>query len=345
MALVGGIAVVDLAGGLTVEGGPTLGARLGVSPGHWLDGLSDEELDADLELVAASGVRWIRLDFDWPSIEAAPGELHWATSDRLVARARAHDLEVLGILAYTPAWARPPGTPDKHPPDDPDDFARFAAQVAERYAPRGVTTWEIWNEPNVDDFWAPHPDPERYTELLRRAARSIRAVAPGARVVSGGLAPARDATDGSELSPLAFLGRVLDGGGADSFDAVGVHPYTFPHAPDDPGSWNTFGQLPALRRLTVDAGAPRPFVLSEYGAPSDGVDGMDEARQARLIGEGIERAARWPWVESIFVYSHRDRPVSADELDAHFGLLRVDRSPKASYGTVSSLAASPSDSG
>lgn len=39
----------------------------------------------------------------------------------------------------------------------------------------GVHAYEVWNEPNIVNFWAPGPDPARYTQLLKLAYPAITA--------------------------------------------------------------------------------------------------------------------------------------------------------------------------
>src|SRR5690606_23903028 len=121
---------------------------LGVATGAGLDSLDSADLDAYMSTVADSGAGWIRFDVDWSTIEPARGRFDWRGTDRVVAAADAHDLQVLGLLTHTPHWARTseadPGDPHGMPAD-PDEFGRFAGDVADRYSD-SVTHWEIWNE-------------------------------------------------------------------------------------------------------------------------------------------------------------------------------------------------------
>jgi hypothetical protein len=83
-------------------------------------------------------------------------------------------------------------------------YGTFAGQVAARYGPMGVNTYEIWNEENNQAFWYPAPNPSLYTAMLKDAYAAIKAVQPGATVISGGLAPAAD--DGAgDIAPIEFL--------------------------------------------------------------------------------------------------------------------------------------------
>jgi len=308
---------------------------VGVSPGHWLGELSEPDLDRDLDLVASLGAGWIRLDVPWEAIEPSRGVFDWSGTDRVVRAARRHGLEVVGILAYTPPWARSPGTSHRAPPTDPAGFARFAGSAAARYAVDGVHAWEIWNEPNDGAYWVPAPDPAAYGALFDAAAGAIRRADPAAVVVLGALAPAVDGDD--ELSPLTFLRGVYDAGHGDGAAAVSLHPYTFPASPWEAQPWNAFDQTLDLRALMDERGHGWARIwLSEYGAPTGtGPRAVSEASQAGLIDDGLRRAASWPWVERIFLYSHRDVPGgSPASWPDNFGLFRTDRSAKPAVDVV-----------
>ena len=311
-----------------------LSGQVGFSPGHFVLDISPDELRTDLDLMVSSGVGWIRLDVDWSRIELDPGEYSWEQTDRLIRQARARGLDVLGLLANTPTWARPSGTPDKTPPNDLADFGRFVADAVARYEPLGVFAWEIWNEPNVADFWSPVPDPVAYAELLTVAAHAIRSVDPDALVITGGLAPARDGE--SELSPSTFLATLYDEVPADTFDAVGVHPYSYPALPDAPHAWNLFARLPELHRLMSARGdREKQLWLTEYGAPTgQGSRAVSEADQADMIRGAVAQAQAWEWTGPLFIYSHRDRSDAVDYIEENFGLLRVNGDPKPSWAAL-----------
>jgi hypothetical protein len=60
---------------------------------------------AQLDRVAAAGIAWIRVDFNWFMMEPARGVYDWTTADAVVSDARARGLNVYATLADAPAWA------------------------------------------------------------------------------------------------------------------------------------------------------------------------------------------------------------------------------------------------
>lgn len=320
-------------GDRVTEAAPRSG--FGFSPGAGLRSEDDARLTGDLAAMASVGARWVRLDIDWSVIEADQGRFDWSEHDRLIDAARSADLEVLGMLAYSPPWARPPDSTDKHPPFDHGDFARFAAEAVTRYGPDGVAAWQIWNEPNSRLFWSTGPDPELYGHLLEATAAAIRTVDPDATIVSGGLAPAVDRPEDGWLSPETFLTGLLGSAALAEVDAVGIHPYSFPARPldRDSGSWNTFLRLPALhdRLIEADVG-PRQIWITEYGAPTGTHErAVSEDRQAVLITDALDAATDWPWLGPIFLYALRDDRDAPDDLERNYGLLRNDGSAKPAW--------------
>jgi hypothetical protein len=304
--------------------------QVGLSPGFNLS-LSTADLDTALDAVAATRVRWLRVDFDWSVIQAGgPHTFDWSRTDAIVEAARARNLSIIALTAYTPDWARPQGTPDKNPPTNPDDYARFVSAAAQRYASSGVTTWEIWNEPNVSTFWYPRPDPEGYTALLVRASAAIKHVEPDATIVSGGLAPASDNASGSQIDVRTFLMRVYAAGGGRAFDAVGLHPYSFPKLPLFPADFNTFLNTPALYQVMVDHGdAAKRIWGTEVGAPTAGGGGsVTTAVQSAIITQAYQQWTAWKFAGPLIWFAYEDSGSDAFDRDEHFGLVDSAGRPK-----------------
>ena len=298
---------------------------------------STASLNADFDRIKAAGGRWVRFDFHWPSIQpSGPSTFDWTTTDRAVSAARSRGLEVLAILTYTPPWARPAGTTDQHPPSNPSDYAAFARAAVTRYAPQGVNAWEIWNEPNQNGFWQPKPDVAAYARLLKAVYPAIKAADPGARVITGGLAPAGGtldytAPDGSRVSPWRFLKGIYDNGGKGSFDAVGHHPYTgMPFAPSTLEAWNAFQQTRDLHALMTSFGDGAKLVWgTEAGVwTGSSYQAVSEATQAQYVREYVQIWKSWSFVGPFMYFSLRDRGTDPANPEHNFGLLRADRSEK-----------------
>src|SRR5439155_15528935 len=148
---------------------------------------SDADRRAILAKLAAAGVRSVRIDLSWASLQEHGRRRfsRWAVrvADRCVNLSLANGMSVLATLLWTPAWANG-GRGLAVPPARTSDFARVARWAARHFRSR-VTAWEIWNEPDGRDFW--RGTPRRYARLLRAAYPALKAGDPSATVVFGGL--------------------------------------------------------------------------------------------------------------------------------------------------------------
>jgi hypothetical protein len=304
---------------------------------------SDQALERDLQAMASTKARWFRIDVNWPSIQPSPDRWDWGPTDRVIGRARQLGFQVLGTLAYTPEWNRPPGTSDKWAPIDHDAYATFVAEAVKRYQPLGVRHWEIWNEPNQAQWWRPRPDPASYADLLQRGSRAAKAVDPNAVIVTAGLAPAPDAEDGNQVNAATFVRRLYDAGAGGSFDAVGMHPYSFPVRPTFDHPMNAFaGTMPALHQLMVEHGdGAKKIWLTEYGAPTHGAGAVSEDDQGAFLDEAFRTIAGWDWAGPLFVYHYRDTGTDRGDREQNFGLVRADGEPKPAWRRLAEILRRP----
>lgn len=342
------VAVVLLATGFVVHSSiSTSGAACDVAPptdntgialGSGYTTLSDDQMNATVESIRSTGSRWVRFDIDWSEIESDKGVFDWSGTDRLVSFSKNAGLEILGLITYTPAWARDPAAPapDGHTrPADPAEFGKFAAVAAERYAD-SISAWEIWNEPNLQAFFNPAPDAAKYAELLTAASGAVKSVQPHATIVSGGLSPATD--NGTDISPTVFLESLYASGAAPSFDVVGMHPYSYPATPSDPmtRNWNSFYRMRSMHDTMVAHGDTSTAIwATEFGAPTGtGIGAVTESRQAEILRDGFNEARSLGFVEKIFVYSLHDRGPDLGDREQNFGIMDVNLQPKPAMDVV-----------
>ncbi len=202
-----------------------------------------------------------------------------------------------------------------------------------------VDAYEICNEPNVKNAnWGGNPpDPQRFTEMLCIANSEIKAIDPGARVVSGGLAPVGripppwscgEGNNCTTMDEQAFLQAMLDHGAASCMDAFGYHPYGFASPPGrDPeivSNAFAFRGVESMRDILVDAGLQSlPVWATEFNwlrrPAEDGYEWCDDNQsyapyflwqevtsvtQADYLVRAFQYAdTHWPWMEGMFVWN------------------------------------------
>ncbi|WP_329567453.1 cellulase family glycosylhydrolase [Kitasatospora sp. NBC_01266] len=325
--------------------------RIGISYGDTLTWKNDQDLATGLGDAVDTGSKWIRVDLSWDDIQPdSPKTYEWQRFDRVLSAAKARGLEVLPTIGYTPPWARKAScaSDDACPPADPNLFAAFAAAAAKRYAPQGVHTWEVWNEPNIP-FWAPAPDPAAYTQLLGDTSKALRAADPKAYILLGGLAAVSTGQDAGYVSQGDFLTAVCKLGANKMVDAISYHPYTYPYLPSAKTSFGTAmedissapGNLVAI--LTSYGTPDLPIWITETGAATNGpgtvTDGtvitpqnthVTEQYQATIAADTVRAAAANPHVAAVFWFTDQDtgQPSQKQQRSLFYGLRRFDGTPK-----------------
>ncbi|MBJ7339062.1 cellulase family glycosylhydrolase [Mycolicibacterium sp.] len=301
-------------------------AGYGFGDGAQLAWLSPADVNRELDAVAKTSATWLRVLIPWSDIEVAKGQYDWGRLDTVVDAAVAHDLKVLGVIAFSPGWARAPGADFTAPPNNASDYADFAAAVVRRYQAR-VSDWQLWNEPNLPMFFGRSSDnSRRYTELIKAAYPAIKSVQPSSTVVLAGLSR----LPGDE-SPPAFLTKVYAAGGRGSFDAAAAHPYVFPtgFAADPEDGWSNVGALHDV--MSANGDGDKKIWMTEFGAPTcDCADGVSPWGQAEQIFEVLRAAAALDYSGPAFIYSIRDTDTAnRGDREANFGaLLTSDWRPK-----------------
>lgn len=176
---------------------------------HWgpeLRALSAEDEDAQWDLMAASGVESVRVDFTWSRAQPLAGDpINFSFTDAIVKRASLRGIKLLPVVYDAPAWARAYRSKPKSPPRDSGDYAAYLAALVERYGPKGsywtdnpdvprlpLREWQLWNEPHLRSYWdAPERSrwghPRGYGRLLAAGYSAIKSRDARARVVLAGL--------------------------------------------------------------------------------------------------------------------------------------------------------------
>jgi hypothetical protein len=299
----------------------------GFSVGGPMTWMSDVDADRELDAAARAGATWIRVLISWDRVEPMPGAFDWGYVDHWINGTRARGMKVLGVIAYTPDWARLPGSDFTAPPADPALFASFASTVAQRYGDR-VSNWEIWNEPNVPYFFGYLEDRAApYTDLLKAAYPAIKSVQPHSTVVVAGMSRA----DGPDAPPV-FINEMYALGAKGSFDALAMHPYVTPTGlPAD--ELNGWSDVERVRQIMVDNGdADKKIWMTEFGAPTSepSAGGVSQEEQAKQITDVLARAATSGFSGPAFIYSIRDENTAIRDNDYYNwgALLTSDWQPK-----------------
>ena len=303
-----------------------------------------DQLAAQMNAHAATGVGTIREHLHWDRIERAPGVFDWRDSDALFSAAAARGMTVLPVLVDTPQFysTRPAGvTTGGWPPANPVHIKRFTTELARRYGTRGtywgcllpgflcrrpytpIRAWQVWNEPDILAWWRTGVDAGAYTALLRQAYEGLKAGDRNAEVVLAGLT-VRVVERGT------YLDQLYDHGAAAWFDTLAFHPYAG-------SAGGVVYHLRTIRQIATERGdAGVPIRVTEYGFATGGTQTwvVDEQCQAALVQRTTrELSARRAelGLRSIVQFQWQDRSTDPNvSWPNHAGMLRLDGSAKPS---------------
>lgn len=274
--------------------GATVPDGLGVNI-HFTDPMVGE-----MELLAAAGFRWVRMDLGWANIERELGVYDFSAFDRLTGHLQKHGMKALLILDYSNQLYEKDRSVQTAA--GREAFARWAAAAAKRYQGRGYL-WEVWNEPNIS-FWKPKPDAAAYSALARAAAAAIREAAPGEAVIG-------PATSGFDFP---FIDACFKNGVLNDWDAVSVHPYR----QNEPESvLPDYGKLRQAIRRAAPTGREIPVISGEWGYSAAWAN-YDEDLQGRMLPRQFLTNLSQNIPLSIW-YDWRDDGPEPHEPEHHFG--------------------------
>ncbi|MCV7421978.1 cellulase family glycosylhydrolase [Mycobacterium yunnanensis] len=289
--------------------------------------MSDAQMNQTFDLMSATGATYVRLMIPWAGVERVQDEFDWTKVDETVKAASARKLTVVAVVNASPAWAVAPNVPAIiGRPASAGRYADFCAKVAGRY--RGqISAYEVWNEPNGAQFFAPSPDPAGYTELLKAAYSSIKGADPAATVIGGVLGSVVD-QGVTTVDPVRFLQQMYLDGARDFMDALSFHPYQYTLKFSDGASIanSPLNQTIAMRELMIANGdAGKKIWATEYGEPSTSTD---DAGQAAFIADFLTKWPEMPYAGPIMIHTTRDRLTGSGDPEDVFGVYRSDWSPK-----------------
>jgi len=293
---------------------------------------SPEQYQRQMDRLQALGLEWTRVDLHWDIMEPEPGRLRTAELDQLIQAMSARQLKTEMYLVGSPDFASsgPFGIANRgaYPPRDPAVYAESLVRFAQRYP--SVQAWQVWNEPNLPSFWQPFEDPERYARLLQVSTAALRSQAPGRQVVMGGMAyySQMPIKGGLMLEALGKLGVAQLG------TVIAYHPYSQYPEGDDPKG-RDFVERAQLLNARLRAIQPPAIWADEWGwssypGPKEEQNIIGEQGQADFVLRRLALMSALDY-DRIFLFTLSDLDSRASARDQHYGLLRLDGSPKPVY--------------
>lgn len=313
---------------------------------------SADNMPTALELMRSAGIGWVRVNWSWKDMQPQPGAFDFSQFDLVAHMAADYDIRLLPILLAVPAWAStaPPeliaergslSPVDKYRPRELNDWLTYVRAAVERYDGDGLDDapgsprmeyWEVWNEPNLAQYWPPAPDVDEYLELLQATFAAIQEVDPTAKVVLGGLSGS-----GVNAEGTGYLQQLYARGGAAYFDVMSIHHYIHPALE---GNIDALAAALAATRALMDehGDADVPLWLTEIGwSDAPNAWGQPTASQPEIAAYLTRVFGELP-ADKIFWYNFRNIFDNTPDVEHNFGLVYNDFTPKPAYEAYAAVA-------
>jgi GH35 family endo-1,4-beta-xylanase len=286
----------------------------------------------------------IRMDLTWASLQpsAPPSAYDWHWADESIQAARKNNLEILVLIAETPAWASSnPISPNArfYPPKPEylDTWAAFIKAFVDRYGAKGtneIHAWEIWGEANDDSMWK--GSAAEYARLYSRAYDAIKASDPTATVLMAGM---------NESKQPNWLNAVLTDASypaRNKIDVIDVHIRgSVNHIKSVSPNWKEAFRLQGVQN--------KPVWVTEFGFPSSPTfqKGWDDNFVGANEADGEQKQADYynaviPWmltnggIDKIFV-TLRDVEAPGTPWESE-GILTKTGNPKVAFNAIRALS-------
>jgi hypothetical protein len=275
------------------------------------------------DLMIKANVKWARVDFLMEFISPQEDVFDFEVYDLVVQEAETDNINLLALLVYEIPWSS--GGESPHTDQQITDYVKVVKKIVGRYKDK-IKYWEIWNEPDLPEYWKPEPNAEDYAIFIKKVFNAIKEVDSGAKVIGlGGIDPGK--TD--------FIEQIFSYDSLDYMDSISIHPYSH-RIPFEKSS--QYQSIPVLKELMKEYGKEKPLWVTEIGYTTAGDNGVSEElksimlhrSQLILLSEDTER---------IFWYTVVDGDVPLPDYgEGSFGLLKKDITPKNSYHSYKVIA-------
>lgn len=221
-----------------------------------------------LDKFQAAGTKKVRLDVAWASFEPTTKGVYdqnfWNKTRALLDEIKSRGMKAIVVVHWAPGWATGNKTTIRNAPVIPANYKQFGVflgKLGSTYKDV-IETIEMWNEPDLDTFWATR-NPKEIVAMLKVAYPVAKAGSPTTEFC----APAPTYVGiASGWFASCYLNGLKTG---ITHDAIGVHPYVSPanlgpsNTSLDP-SYSIKG-IAKLREIMRNYGDSCPIIASEFG--------------------------------------------------------------------------------
>ncbi|MFX1519125.1 MAG: beta-galactosidase [Promethearchaeota archaeon] len=279
-----------------------------------------EQIEKDLDMMKASGFTILRIDAPWIVVESEKGAFSFGVTDNFIERVHNKGFKVLLILATgEPEW-----TGQLVSKEFNENSEAFIRTVVERYRAY-VDYWQIENELNM------RVSPARWNKIVRfyeRMCAAVRELDPSAQIVIN------LNCDVPLWSHFINLIRNLD------FDIIGLDSYPGTYSGAPPSIWSTYirdAERTGKEVMITEAGYSTFDALHTEEKQDHYVQALlSTLSDFDLCGivwfEFNDETSVPTWTSTAIQFGAFSQLFG--EIELHFGLVTLDRTPKPALTTI-----------
>jgi len=275
--------------------------------------------EKDLLMLSEANIGIVRMDVSWGGVEKSPGEYDFSQLDLLISDLEQHNIRLMFIIDYGNALYDEGLAP--HTNEGRAAYARFCTELAKRYAGKNIV-WELWNEPNIDPFWKPHPNVDDYMAWCKAVVPAIREVDPNACIIG-------PATSGFDLS---FLESCFKQGLLELIDGISVHPYRNVRLGPETAA-DEYNILSTLIEQYKPEGEVISIISGEWGYSTTHLS--QELQGKYLVRQWLSNMAHN--IPISIWYDWHDDGQNPQNAEHNFGTVTWDYQPKPAYIAMKTL--------
>lgn len=277
-----------------------------------------------LSLMKQGGLNSLYEDFYWAAVEQKKGE-YQMPYEKIVDESLAVGIRPAIALAYWNQFYNNGGSPVTD--ESREGFAKYCEYVVGHFKGR-ARRYEIWNEWGgylggfAPDVPRTGQSIENYVKLIKHVYPRIKAVDPNAIVQGGWMID-------------EYLDELIERGGLEYLDAVGLHGYPYNAGPQrySPEGWIEWVKRADAKLAKASPNKTMPFYITETGWPThilaDGTNPdkvLPYIARMYLLGRTVPRLAGIYWYDF-----QNDRGFMPEDAEANFGLVDIDLMPKPAW--------------
>ncbi len=276
---------------------------------------NEKSLKDAISIIKSLGVSCIRDRFSWREIEKMKGEFDFGWYKKCMEIQLKEGLELHQTFHDSPEWAS--GKKEEtYPPKNPIDMGKFLGRMASEM--KGVSSWEIWNEPDCQDPYFFTGTPREYFSLLKTSYKSIKGKNSKAKILLCSFSK----------SPEEFAKKLFEESIKNYFDVYNFHFYT----KRDP--IEVIDRIKEHKKFLKNHKIDKPLWITEIGFKRRKVEKSKKA----LLKEASNLVKLYLYsisegVEKVFWFILADWSGKK----YNYGLMKKDFTPKPTYIALSNL--------